>query len=96
MSKHEWDVLTKPEKAFMVNAYEIDCLAGVWGDLDEADQSRPVSEIAGILLSSSIAGGSRSVESHCGPPRAGPGRGPARRAVELFAALAQESVAALL
>ncbi|MFI5775145.1 hypothetical protein ACIA74_43330 [Streptomyces sp. NPDC051658] len=50
MSKQEWDTLTKSEKAFMVNSYEIDILAGVWGDLDEADQSRPVNELAGILL----------------------------------------------
>ncbi|WP_406016169.1 hypothetical protein OG520_37980 [Streptomyces sp. NBC_00984] len=50
MSKQEWDTLTKSEKAFMVNSYEIDILAGVWGDLDEADQPRPVNELAGILL----------------------------------------------
>ncbi|MFB7777608.1 hypothetical protein [Streptomyces bauhiniae] len=50
MSKQEWDRLTKSEEAFMVNSYEIDILAGVWGDLDEADQSRPVDELAGILL----------------------------------------------
>ncbi|MFF1347379.1 hypothetical protein ACFVZJ_15545 [Streptomyces sp. NPDC058322] len=50
MSKQEWDTLTKSEEAFMVNSYEIDILPGVWGDLDEADQSRPVSELAGILL----------------------------------------------
>ncbi|MFE4576588.1 hypothetical protein [Streptomyces chartreusis] len=42
--------MTKPEKAFMVNSCEIDILAGVWGDLDEADRSRPVNELAGILL----------------------------------------------
>ncbi|MEU2894353.1 hypothetical protein [Streptomyces albidoflavus] len=50
MSKQERDALTKPEEAFMVNSYEIDILAGVWGDLDEADQSRPVNELAGVLL----------------------------------------------
>ncbi|MFD9541172.1 hypothetical protein [Streptomyces sp. NPDC060022] len=50
MSKQEWDTLTKSEEAFMVNSYEIDIMAGVWGDLDEADQSRPVNELAGILL----------------------------------------------
>ncbi|MFD5141628.1 hypothetical protein ACFWMX_36320 [Streptomyces sp. NPDC058378] len=50
MSKQEWDTLTKSEEAFMVNSYEIDILPGVWGDLDEADQSRPVNELAGILL----------------------------------------------
>ncbi|MFB7216120.1 hypothetical protein [Streptomyces sp. NPDC056255] len=32
------------------NSYEIDILPGVWGDLDEADQCRPVNELAGILL----------------------------------------------
>ncbi|MFJ6462351.1 hypothetical protein ACIQM0_15125 [Streptomyces sp. NPDC091387] len=50
MSKQEWDTLTKSEEAFMVNSYEIDILAGVWGDLDEADQSRPVNELAAVLL----------------------------------------------
>ncbi|MEE1838858.1 MULTISPECIES: hypothetical protein [unclassified Streptomyces] len=50
MSKQEWDTLTKSEEAFMVNSYEIDILPGVWGDLDEADQSRPVNKLAGILL----------------------------------------------
>ncbi|MFF8321040.1 hypothetical protein ACF06V_28230 [Streptomyces bobili] len=50
MSNHEWDALTKSEEAFVVNSYEIDILPGVWGDLDEADQSRPVNELAGILL----------------------------------------------
>ncbi|MFJ2639905.1 MULTISPECIES: hypothetical protein [unclassified Streptomyces] len=50
MSKQEWDTLTKSEEAFMVNSYGIDILPGVWGDLDEADQSRPVNELAGILL----------------------------------------------
>ncbi|MGW2478069.1 hypothetical protein [Streptomyces sp. NPDC001665] len=28
----------------------VDILAGVWGDLDDADQSRPGKELAGILL----------------------------------------------
>ncbi|MFJ8376243.1 hypothetical protein ACIQ9I_32360 [Streptomyces sp. NPDC094461] len=50
MSKQEWDTLTKSEEAFMVNSYGIDILPGIWGDLDEADQSRPVNELAGILL----------------------------------------------
>ncbi|MFE4335420.1 hypothetical protein ACFRQM_40245 [Streptomyces sp. NPDC056831] len=50
MSEHEWQALTKSKEAFMVNSYEIDILAGVWGDLDDADQSRPVKELAGILL----------------------------------------------
>ncbi|WP_327365534.1 hypothetical protein [Streptomyces sp. NBC_01217] len=47
MSKQEWDALTRSEEAFMVNSYEIDILPGVRGDLD---QSRPVSELAEILL----------------------------------------------
>ncbi|MFD5035506.1 hypothetical protein ACFVWX_04045 [Streptomyces sp. NPDC058220] len=51
MSEREWQALTKSEEAFMVNSYEIDILAGVWGDLDDADRSRPVKELAGILLS---------------------------------------------
>ncbi|MFG3095003.1 hypothetical protein [Streptomyces sp. NPDC048202] len=50
MSEREWQALTKSEEAFMVNSYEIDILAGVWGDLDDDDQSRPVNELAGILL----------------------------------------------
>ncbi|MFK0017108.1 hypothetical protein [Streptomyces sp. NPDC091027] len=50
MSENEWQALTKSEKAFMVNSYEIDILAGVWGDLDDADQPRPVKELAQILL----------------------------------------------
>ncbi|MFC9856315.1 MULTISPECIES: hypothetical protein [unclassified Streptomyces] len=50
MSEREWQALTQSEEAFMVNSYEIDILAGVWGDLDDADQSRPVNELAGILL----------------------------------------------
>ncbi|MFD6422668.1 hypothetical protein [Streptomyces sp. NPDC060198] len=50
MSERERQELTKSEGAFMVNACEIDILAGVWGDLDDADRSRPVDELAGILL----------------------------------------------
>ncbi|MCJ0875874.1 hypothetical protein [Streptomyces sp. AP-93] len=50
MSEREWQALTKSEEAFMVNSYEIDILAGVWGDLDDVDQSRPVKELARILL----------------------------------------------
>ncbi|MET8748113.1 hypothetical protein [Streptomyces sp. NPDC004728] len=50
MSEHEWQALTKSEEAFMVNSYEIDVLAGVWGDLDDADQFWPVKELAGALL----------------------------------------------
>lgn len=50
MSEREWQALTKSGEAFMVNSYEIDILVGVWGDLDDADRSRPVKELAGILL----------------------------------------------
>ncbi|WP_327130237.1 hypothetical protein OG311_01520 [Streptomyces sp. NBC_01343] len=50
MSERELQTLTKSEEAFMVNSCEIDILAGVWGDLDDADRSRPVNELAGILL----------------------------------------------
>lgn len=35
----------------MVNSCEIDILAGVWGDLSEADRSLPLAELAGVLLS---------------------------------------------
>jgi hypothetical protein len=51
MSQQEWDALTTSEQAFMINSYEIDILAGVWGDLAEADRSAPVDRLAGILLS---------------------------------------------
>ncbi|MFD7029677.1 hypothetical protein ACFWAR_16715 [Streptomyces sp. NPDC059917] len=50
MSEREWQALTRSEEAFMVNSYETDILAGVRGDLDEADQGRPAKELAGILL----------------------------------------------
>ncbi|MET9101547.1 hypothetical protein [Streptomyces antibioticus] len=50
MSEHEWDALTGAEEAFMVNAYEIDILPGVRGDLGEADRSRPLGELAEVLL----------------------------------------------
>ncbi|MDI2130645.1 hypothetical protein [Yinghuangia seranimata] len=39
--------LTDVERAFMVNSYEIDILAGVWGDLD---QPWTVGELVEILL----------------------------------------------
>ncbi|MEV4431855.1 hypothetical protein [Streptomyces sp. NPDC049585] len=53
MSQQEWDRLTASEQAFMVNTYESDVLAGVWGDLDEADQALPAGHerVTGILLS---------------------------------------------
>ncbi|MDX2388508.1 MULTISPECIES: hypothetical protein [unclassified Streptomyces] len=50
MSKQEWEALTESERAFLINSYEIDILPGVRGDLEEADQSAPVGELAQILL----------------------------------------------
>ncbi|WP_331725763.1 hypothetical protein OG264_38650 (plasmid) [Streptomyces xanthophaeus] len=50
MSKQKWEALTESERAFLINSYEIDILPGVWGDLEEADQSSPVSELAQVLL----------------------------------------------
>ncbi|MEU6237459.1 hypothetical protein [Kitasatospora sp. NPDC047058] len=50
MSKQEWAALSGIEKAFMINAFEIDILPGFWSDLDDEDRDRPHDEIAGILL----------------------------------------------
>ncbi|MFK0191474.1 hypothetical protein [Kitasatospora sp. NPDC090308] len=50
MSKQEWDELSEAERAFMINSCEIDILPGVWGDLDEDDQARPVCDLAEVLL----------------------------------------------
>ncbi|MFI6938853.1 hypothetical protein ACIBI4_06250 [Streptomyces sp. NPDC050418] len=50
MSERAWDALSAAEQAFMVNSHEIDILPGVWGDLGEVDQSRPVAELAETLL----------------------------------------------
>ncbi|MER8041352.1 hypothetical protein [Streptomyces sp. NPDC094032] len=44
------DQLSSAERAFMINATEIDILAGVWGDLDEPLVSGPASALVPILL----------------------------------------------
>ncbi|RST03169.1 hypothetical protein EF910_21580 [Streptomyces sp. WAC07149] len=46
----EWESLTESQRAFMINAFEIDILPGVWGDLAEEDKERPAAELAPILL----------------------------------------------
>jgi len=43
--------LTVTEKAFMINAFEIDILPGVWGDLEPSVQDAPLAEVAAVLLS---------------------------------------------
>ncbi|MGY1453207.1 hypothetical protein [Streptomyces sp. SS8] len=43
--------LSSAERAFMINASEIDILPGVWGDLPEPLASGPASELVPILLS---------------------------------------------
>ncbi|MDH6113409.1 hypothetical protein P3T36_001712 [Kitasatospora sp. MAP12-15] len=50
VSECEWDELSGLEKAFMINAFEIDILPGFWGDLEDDDRDRPLGEIAGVLL----------------------------------------------
>jgi hypothetical protein len=50
VSKREWEELSESERAFLINSYEIDILPGVWGDLEEADRSLPVDELARVLL----------------------------------------------
>ncbi|MFC8956117.1 hypothetical protein ACFT8P_26330 [Streptomyces sp. NPDC057101] len=44
------DQLSSAERAFMINATEIDILPGVWGDLDEPLVSGPPSALVPILL----------------------------------------------
>lgn len=44
------DQLSSAERAFMINATEIDILPGVWGDLDEPLVSGPASALVPILL----------------------------------------------
>jgi hypothetical protein len=51
VSKAEWDALSPVEKAFMINGTEIDILPGVWGDIPEAIQDAPLSEMTAVLLS---------------------------------------------
>ncbi|MFG3347854.1 hypothetical protein ACGF1Z_22630 [Streptomyces sp. NPDC048018] len=45
------DELSSDERAFMINATEIDILAGVRGDLAEPAASGPASDLTPILLS---------------------------------------------
>ncbi|MEU6205835.1 hypothetical protein ABZ814_19905 [Micromonospora musae] len=51
MSHREWKRLTNVERAFFINAFEMDLLAGVFGDLDPAEQDMPLGELALVLLS---------------------------------------------
>lgn len=44
------DQLSSAERAFMINATEIDILPGVWGDLDEPLVSGSASALVPILL----------------------------------------------
>ncbi|MEU6976857.1 hypothetical protein [Streptomyces sp. NPDC046371] len=50
MSYPATDRLSSAERAFMINATEIDILPGVWGDLDEPLVSGPASALVSILL----------------------------------------------
>ncbi|MEV0175044.1 hypothetical protein AB0I00_28495 [Streptomyces sp. NPDC050803] len=45
------DELTSAERAFMINATEIDILPGVWGDLPEPLVSGPAAELVPVLMS---------------------------------------------
>lgn len=51
MSQRDWDKLTATERAFMINAFEIDILPGVWADLEPQVQDAPLAEVAAVLLS---------------------------------------------
>jgi hypothetical protein len=51
MAHPSTDDLSPVERAFMINASEIDILPGVRGDLDEPFASDPCSDLATILLS---------------------------------------------
>ncbi|MDQ0938421.1 hypothetical protein [Streptomyces sp. V1I1] len=51
MSYPATEELSSAERAFMINATEIDVLPGVWGDLDEPLASGPASDLVPILLS---------------------------------------------
>jgi hypothetical protein len=51
VSKAEWDALSQVEKAFMISGTEIDILPGFWGDVPEAMQHAPLSEMTAVLLS---------------------------------------------
>lgn len=51
MSYPATDRLSSAERAFLINAGEVDILPGVRGDLDEPLVSRPASALVPILLS---------------------------------------------
>ncbi|WP_328399377.1 hypothetical protein OHS70_21215 [Streptomyces sp. NBC_00390] len=51
MSYPATDELSSPERAFMINATEIDILPGVWADLDEPLASGRAADLVPILLS---------------------------------------------
>ncbi|GAA2357663.1 hypothetical protein Cme02nite_51480 [Catellatospora methionotrophica] len=51
VTEREWDTLTAIERAFLVNAMEMDILPGVFGDLTEAEQTLPLHDLADVLLS---------------------------------------------
>jgi hypothetical protein len=46
----EWQRLTHIERAFFINAFEMDLLPGVFGDLDPAQPAPSLSELACALL----------------------------------------------
>ncbi|MER7333237.1 MULTISPECIES: hypothetical protein [unclassified Micromonospora] len=51
MSRRDWERLTNVERAFLINAFEMDLLAGVFGDLVANEQEMPLHELAQVLLS---------------------------------------------
>ncbi|WP_076473384.1 hypothetical protein [Micromonospora avicenniae] len=51
MIHREWKRLSNVERAFFINAFEMDILAGVFGDLDPVEQDVPLEELAQTLLS---------------------------------------------
>ncbi|MFI6762045.1 hypothetical protein ACIBF5_23190 [Micromonospora sp. NPDC050417] len=50
MSLPRWQGLTHVEQAFLINAFEMDLLPGVFGDLDRAQPEPSLSELASVLL----------------------------------------------
>jgi hypothetical protein len=51
MSAQVWESLTNIERAFFVNAQEIEILPGVFGDLNDDEVKLPLTELAATLLS---------------------------------------------
>ncbi|MBQ0905421.1 hypothetical protein [Micromonospora sp. U21] len=51
MSRRDRERLTNVERAFFVNAFEMDLLAGVFGDLAGSKQEMPLHELTQVLLS---------------------------------------------